>query len=232
MSLLESASPATSPTAPSLRIVLVDDHAVVRMGFRMLLESTAPSAAPRLQVVAEAADGEALLQLLPNTPADVVVMDLSMPGLGGLETLRRLRSRDNAPPVLVLSAHEDSAHPRRALNAGALGYLSKRAAPETLPEAVRAVAAGRRYLDAQTAQTLALAQLDGSAASPFDALSEREFEVFTRLARGASVNEIASALKLSPSTVGTHLYNIKQKLSLNNQAELTLLALRWGVIEP
>lgn len=209
-----------------IRVVLVDDHAVVRMGFRMLLQSEGSGIA----VVGEAADGEALLKGLPDWNADVVVMDLSMPGLGGLETLRRLRARDQAPPVLVLSAHEDTAHPRRALNAGALGYLSKRSAPETLPEAVRAVAAGKRYLDAQTAQNLALSQLDG-AASPFDALSEREFEVFVRLARGRSVAEIAEALSLSPSTVGTHLYNIKQKLAAGNQAELTLLALRWGVIE-
>jgi two-component system, NarL family, invasion response regulator UvrY len=157
-------------------------------------------------------------------------MDLSMPGLGGLETLRRLRAREDAPSVLVLSAHEDAAHPRRALNAGALGYLSKRSAPETLLEAVRAVAAGRRYLDAQTAQTLAMSQINSSG-SPFDALSEREFEVFERLARGRTVNEIAQLLKLSPSTVGTHLYNIKQKLNAENQAALTLLALHWGVIE-
>lgn len=209
-----------------IRVVLVDDHAVVRMGFRMLLQSEGSD----IQVVGEAADGEALLKGLPAWQADVVVMDLSMPGLGGLETLRRLRAKDPTPPVLVLSAHEDTAHPRRALNAGALGYLSKRSAPETLPEAVRAVAAGRRYLDAQTAQNLALSQLDG-ATSPFDALSEREFEVFVRLARGRSVAEIAEALSLSPSTVGTHLYNIKQKLAAGNQAELTLLALRWGVIE-
>lgn len=213
-----------------IRVVLVDDHAVVRMGFRMLLQSEGAG----IEVVGEAADGEALLKGLADPTkawqADVIVMDLSMPGLGGLETLRRLRAKENAPPVLVLSAHEDTAHPRRALNAGALGYLSKRSAPETLPEAVRAVAAGKRYLDAQTAQNLALSQLDG-AASPFDALSEREFEVFVRLARGRSVAEIAEALSLSPSTVGTHLYNIKQKLAAGNQAELTLLALRWGVIE-
>lgn len=206
------------------RIVLVDDHAIVRMGFRMLLEGHG------IQVVGEAADGESLLKNLADWAPDAVVMDLSMPGLGGLETLRRLRARDQAPPVLVLSAHEDTAHPRRALNAGALGYLSKRSAPETLPEAVRAVAAGRRYLDAHTAQAMAMSQLDG-ASSPFDALSEREFEVFERLARGRSVNDIAQTLKLSPSTVGTHLYNIKQKLGANNQAELTLLALQWGVID-
>lgn len=209
-----------------IRVVLVDDHAVVRMGFRMLLQAEGSE----IEVVGEAADGEALLKGLPDRAADVVVMDLTMPGLGGLETLRRLRARDDAPPVLVLSAHEDAAYPRRALNAGALGFLSKRSAPEALPEAVRAVAQGRRYLDAQTAQAMALSQLDG-AASPFDALSEREFEVFTRLARGRSVNEIAQTLSLSPSTVGTHLYNIKQKLGAGNQAELTLLALRWGVIE-
>lgn len=209
-----------------IRVVLVDDHAIVRMGFRMLLQAEGSG----IEVVGEAADGEALLQQWPAWAPDVVVMDLSMPGLGGLETLRRLRARDSAPPVLVLSAHEDTAHPRRALNAGALGYLSKRSAPETLPEAIRAVAHGRRYLDAQTAQALALSQLDG-AASPFDALSEREFEVFVRLARGRSVNDIAGQLSLSPSTVGTHLYNIKQKLAAANQAELTLLALRWGVID-
>lgn len=209
-----------------IRVVLVDDHAVVRMGFRMLLQAEGAG----IEVVGEAADGEALLKGLAEWRADVIVMDLSMPGLGGLETLRRLRAKDSTPPVLVLSAHEDTAHPRRALNAGALGYLSKRSAPETLPEAVRAVAAGKRYLDAQTAQNLALSQLDG-AASPFDALSEREFEVFVRLARGRSVADIAEALSLSPSTVGTHLYNIKQKLAASNQAELTLLALRWGVIE-
>jgi two-component system invasion response regulator UvrY len=209
-----------------IRVVLVDDHAVVRMGFRMLLQSGGSG----IEVVGEAAEGEALLALLAGQAVDVIVMDLSMPGLGGLETLRRLRARENAPAVLVLSAHEDAAHPRRALNAGALGYLSKRSAPETLPEAVRAVAAGRRYLDAQTAQNLALSQLNGPA-SPFDALSEREFEVFVQLARGRSVGDIAPQLKLSPSTVGTHLYNIKHKLGAGNQAELTLLALRWGVIE-
>lgn len=207
------------------RVVLVDDHAVVRMGFRLLLQAQGG-----FEVVGEAADGETLLRELPQWAADVIVMDLTMPGLGGLETLRRLRARDPVPGVLVLSAHDDAAYPRRALNAGALGFLGKRSAPEALPEAVRAVAQGRRYLDPQTAQALALSQFDGST-SPFDALSEREFEVFTRLARGRNVQEIAQALSLSPSTVGTHLYNVKQKLGAGNQAELTLLALRWGVIE-
>ena len=119
---------------------------------------------------------------------------------------------------------------RRALRAGALGYLTKRSAPDALIIAVSAVARGERYVDAQTAQALALAQIDGES-SPADTLSEREFSVFLQLARGLSVAKIAENLKLSPSTVGTHLYHIKQKLGAGNQSALTLVALRWGLIE-
>ncbi|HQY07240.1 MAG: response regulator transcription factor [Burkholderiales bacterium] len=205
--------------------MLVDDHALVRMGFRMLL-----AACEDLEVVAEADNGEEALQRLAQGGIDLVVLDLSMPGMGGLETLRRLRARDTRVGVLVLSAHDDSAHARRALDAGAQGFLSKRGAPEALTQALRCVADGRRYLDAGIAQQLALAALDGSH-HPADALSAREFEVFVQLARGRSVQEIAGDLNLSTSTVGTHLYHVKQKLNASNQAELTLLALRWGLIE-
>jgi two-component system invasion response regulator UvrY len=205
--------------------MLVDDHALVRRGFRMLL-----AACEDLEVVAEADNGEEALQRLAQGGIDLVVLDLSMPGMGGLETLRRLRARDTRVGVLVLSAHDDSAHARRALDAGAQGFLSKRGAPEALTQALRCVADGRRYLDAGIAQQLALAALDGSH-HPADALSAREFEVFVQLARGRSVQEIAGDLNLSTSTVGTHLYHVKQKLNASNQAELTLLALRWGLIE-
>jgi two-component system invasion response regulator UvrY len=157
-------------------------------------------------------------------------MDLSMPGMGGLEAVRRLLAQDPKAKVLALSAHEDTAHPRRVLKAGALGYLAKRSAPDALIAAVSAVARGERYVDAQTAQALAVAQIDGEA-SPVDALSEREFSVFIQLARGMTVAQIAENLKLSPSTVGTHLYHVKQKLGVGNQSELTLVALRWGLIE-
>jgi two-component system invasion response regulator UvrY len=161
---------------------------------------------------------------------DVVVMDLSMPGMGGLEAVRRLLAQDPKARVLALSAHEDTAHPSRVLRAGALGYLAKRSAPESLIAAVRAVADGERYVDPQTAQALAMAQIEGEA-SPADMLSEREFSVFLQLARGATVAQIAETLNLSPSTVGTHLYHVKQKLRVANQSELTLIALRWGLIE-
>ena len=153
-----------------------------------------------------------------------------MPGMGGLEAVRRLIAQDPKARVLALSAHEDTAHPRRVLRAGALGYLAKRGAPDELIAAVKAVSRGERYLDAQTAQALAVAQIDGEA-NPVDLLSEREFSVFIQLARGASVAQIAENLKLSPSTVGTHLYHVKQKLAASNQSELTLVALRWGLIE-
>jgi two-component system invasion response regulator UvrY len=160
----------------------------------------------------------------------VVVMDLSMPGMGGIEAVRRLTARDKGVRILALSAHEDTAHPKRVLKAGATGYLSKRGAPEALIDAVRTVASGRMYLDAEIAQKLAMQDVTG-AQNPVEALSEREFEVFIHLARGQSVNQIAETLHLSTSTVGTHLYNVKQKLGASNQAELTLIALRNGLIE-
>jgi two-component system invasion response regulator UvrY len=154
-------------------------------------------------------------------------MDLSMPGMGGIETVRRLIARDRHARVLVLSAHEDTAHPKRVLKAGALGYLCKRSAPEELIDAVTAIAEGRIYVDSAVARKLASQELGGEV----EALSEREFAVFIQLARGATVSRIAETLSLSPNTVGTHLYNIKQKLGAANQSELTLIAVRNGLIE-
>jgi two-component system invasion response regulator UvrY len=209
---------------PTLRVMLVDDHALVRMGFRMLLADA------QIEVAAEADTGEQACQLYPQVRPDVVVLDLSMPGMGGLEALRRLLAHDPQARVLALSAHEDTVHPRRMLQAGALGYLTKRSAPEALITAVRAVARGERSIDAQTAQALAAAQIDGEA-NPASLLSAREFSVFIQLARGMTVAQIAGTLNLSLSTVGSHLYRVKQKLGASNQAELTLVALRWGLIE-
>jgi two-component system, NarL family, invasion response regulator UvrY len=208
-----------------IRVMLVDDHAVVRVGFRMLLEASGD-----IEIVGEAESGETAYQRFPELKPDVVVLDLAMPGMGGIETVRKLVAREAHVRVLVLSAHEDTVHLKRVLNAGALGYLSKRTAPEDLIGAVRAVAEGRVYIDRELAAKLALHDLNG-APSPADALSEREFTVFIQLARGQSVNQIAETLRLSPNTVGTHLYNVKQKLGANNQAELALIAVRSGLIE-
>ncbi len=210
-----------------IRVMLVDDHAMVRMGFRMLLAGA--QAPGQIEVVAEAGSGEEACRDYPQVKPDVVVMDLSMPGMGGIEAVRRLLAQDPKARVLALSAHEDTAHPRRVMRAGALGYLAKRSAPEALIAAVETVARGERFVDMQTAQALVVAQMEGEA-SPADMLSEREFSVFIQLARGMSVAQIASHMSLSPSTVGTHLYHVKQKLGAGNQSELTLVALRWGLI--
>jgi two-component system, NarL family, invasion response regulator UvrY len=209
-----------------IKVLLVDDHAVVRMGFKMLLESAAD-----IKVVAEAESGEQGVKLYMEHHPDVVVMDITMPGIGGLEAIERIMAKENHARILVLSAHEDSVHPKRVLNAGAMGYLTKRSAAEELIKAIRTVASGKRYLEASVAQQMAIQQLSGEQ-NPVDVLSDREFEVFMALAKGKTTNDIAETLCLSPRTVGTHLYNIKQKLNANNSAEIALIAMRSGLIDP
>ena len=208
-----------------MKVMLVDDHAVVRTGFRLLLQACAD-----IEVVAEADSGEAACQMYEAAAPDVVVMDVAMAGMGGIEAIKRLLAKNSHARILALSAHEDTSHPKRALQAGALGYLSKRSAPEVLIEAIRLIAKGQRYLDAQIAQRMAVQDLTGKH-GPMEKLSAREFEVFVQLAHGQSVAQISETLALSASTVGTHLYNIKQKLGLVNQAEMALLAVRHGLID-
>lgn len=212
--------------APRIQVMLVDDHAVVRMGFRLLLQTTSD-----IQVVGEADNGEHAIDLYPALRPDVVVMDLTMPGMGGVEAVKRILTFDREALILALSAHEDVSHPRRILKAGAAGYLSKRGAAEALTQAIRDVMAGRIVIDPLIAQRL---QADDSdvGAPLVERLSEREFEAFLGLAKGQTVAQLAEAMQLSSSTVGTYLYNIKQKLGLQNQAEITLLAVREGLIEP
>mgnify|MGYP002621998127 FL=1 len=212
-------------TERTITTMLVDDHAVVRMGFRLLLEG-----ASDIKVVAEADSGEEAVKRFSEVRPDVIVMDISMPGIGGLEAIDRIIAREPAARILVLSAHEDAMHARRVLKAGAAGYLTKRTAAEELIKAIRQVHQGKTYLEPEIAQQLAMQQLSG-ARNPVDALSEKEFKVFLALAKGQSVQEIAEVMSLSPRTVGTHLYNIKQKLGASNSAELALIAMRAGLIE-
>jgi len=206
--------------------MLVDDHAVVRMGFRLLLEGS-----PDIRVVAEADNGEEAVRQFAEVRPDVVVMDISMPGIGGLEAIDRILAKEPAARILVLSAHEDAMHARRVLKAGAAGYLTKRSAAEELIQAIRQVRQGKTFLEPEIAQQLAVQQLSGTR-NPLDALSEKEFKVFLALAKGQSVQEIAEVMSLSPRTVGTHLYNIKQKLGASNSAELAIIAIRAGLVDP
>ena len=210
----------------NLNVLLVDDHSVVRMGFKMLIDSEKD-----MQVIAEAETGEEGIIKFQEIKPDVVVMDITMPGIGGLEAIERIIAKDKNAKILVLSAHEDSVHPKRVLSAGAIGYLTKRSAAEELINAIRTVGSGKKYIESTVAQQLAITQLSGEN-DPTEVLSDREFEVFISLARGKSTNEIADTMCLSPRTVGTHLYNIKQKLNANNSAEIALIAIRCGLLEP
>lgn len=208
----------------NLRVLLADDHAMVRLGFRLLLEGEGAV------VVGEADSGEAAIRLFAECQPDVLVMDVSMPGMGGLAALERLLVWAPKARVLMLSAHHDDIVPVRALKLGARGYLCKRAEPAEFLRAVAVISQDGRYLDPALAQNVALAQLTGSA-TPIGSLTEKELAVFLKLAAGCTVNEVASDFSLSPSTVGTHLYHIKQKLNVQNAAELTLVAVRNGLLE-
>ena len=209
-----------------INVLLVDDHSVVRMGFKMLIENESDMA-----VICEAESGELGITAYKEHKPSIVIMDITMPGMGGLDAIERIIAFDKKAKILVLSAHEDSVHPNRALSAGALGYLTKRSAAEELIKAIRSVNNGTKYLEPAIAQQMAITQISGEN-NPVEILSDREFEVFMDLAKGKSTNEIADTMCLSPRTVGTHLYNIKQKLNANNSAEIALIAIRCGLLEP
>ncbi|MBL1319993.1 MAG: response regulator transcription factor [Methylophaga sp.] len=206
-------------------ILLVDDHELVRAGFRRLLEDN-----EQFIVIAEAGSGEQAVQDYAKHKPDAVVMDISMPGIGGIGAIERIIARYPDARILVLSVHEDSIFTTRALQAGAKGFIPKRSAPEEMIKALALVAQGKMSIDPEIAQQIAMQKLTG-ADNVLEVLSQREFEVFRLLAEGKSVNEIADILSLSPKTVGTHHTNIRQKLNVSNSAELARLAIRSGVLD-
>lgn len=208
----------------TIRILLVDDHAVVRAGYRLLLENCAD-----IEVVAEADSGELAGRLFEECRPDVVIMDLSLPGMGGLEAIRRIMARDASARVLVISMHEDPVFVEQALQTGARGYMSKSGAPEALVEAIRALAAGCTYLEKTLAERLAFHKVRGRD-SPLSALSTREFEIFCLLAEGYSTSEIAQRLSLSYKTVANYSSQIKSKLDVGSVAEIARLAIRHNIV--
>lgn len=210
--------------ARRVRVLLVDDHAVVRAGYRLLLQS-----APEIEVVAEAESGEAGCRLFAELAPDVVIMDLTLPGIGGLEAIRRIVQRDAKAKVLVFSMHEDTLFVEQALAAGARGYVTKSSAPHVLVAAVKQVAAGEQALAGNVAERLKFARGRGGD-SPLKELSTREFEIFCLLAEGLGSAEIAKRLSLSHKTVANYGTQLKNKLNVTTVAELTRLAIRHGVI--
>lgn len=207
-----------------IRLLLVDDHPVVRAGYQRLLEQ-----AGDIVVVAQAGRvDQAYAEYVAHAP-DVTVTDLSMPGSGGLELIRRLLARDPSARTLVFSMHDGALLVRRALDAGARGFLSKSAAPDKLIEAVRAVHAGQHYLS----DDLSPALLERDAhyeVSRLESLTAREFEVFRLLAQGHTLNQCAETLNLSPKTVANYQTLVKEKLGVSTSAALVHLAIRNGVI--
>jgi DNA-binding NarL/FixJ family response regulator len=208
-----------------IRILLVDDHAVVRAGYSTLLQHTA-----NIEVIAEADNGHSALREFIDKQPDIVIMDLSLPGIGGLEAIRRIIARDPEAKILVFSMHEDTVFVEQALQAGARGYITKSSAPEVLVEAVRKIAGGDIFLDAEIAQRLAFQKTRGRN-TPFESLSTREFEIFCLLAEGLNVNDISKRLSLSYKTVANYSTQIKNKLDVSTVAELARIAIRHGVIK-
>jgi DNA-binding NarL/FixJ family response regulator len=204
-----------------MNILIVDDHAIVRAGLRRLLRGLFEGE------VLEAATGREALALARGTPLDLVLLDMNLPELGGLELLSRLATVAPALPVLVLSMHAEPLYVTRAMEAGARGYVSKNVAPDELVTAIKQVASGGRYVEGELAQALVLNQ--APATEPFEQLTPRDLEIMRLLARGRSLSEIADALGLGYKTIANTCTQIKTKLGVNRTADLVRLALEAGI---
>ena len=208
-----------------INIILVDDHAVVRAGVRRLLEQE-----PLFDVIGEAESGEKAYQLFGELNPDVMLMDLSMPGMGGLEAIRRILMRDEKARILVLSMHEDLSFANQALKLGAKGYLIKNTLGDDLVKAIEAISQGEIFLSEEIAKKIAVSSIDGGQ-DPIHDLSAREFEIFRLLAEGFEVDAIATTLNISSKTVSNYQTMIKQKLNIHTPVELIRYAIKTGVIK-
>lgn len=210
----------------TIRIFLIDDHALIRTGMRMILAGETD-----IEVVGEADSGEAGLPQVRKLKPDIVLCDLHLPGLSGLEITERIVRADQGTRVIVVSVLEDGPLPKRLLEAGASGYVGKAGDAAELLRAVRDVARGKRYLGSSVAQNLALSSMDGGT-SPFDGLSPRELEVAMLLIQGLRQEEIARRLSLSAKTVNTHKSRLFEKTGVQDSIALARLAAQYGLVEP
>jgi len=209
-----------------IKVMVVDDHELVRTGIKRILND-----APGIRVVAEAASGEEAILVASTKKPDVVLMDVSMPGIGGLEATRKLAQLLPKLKVIVVSVHADEPFPSRMLKAGASGYLTKGCAVEEIISAIKIVAGGERYIGADIAQTLALKRIPGGASTPFDNLSPREMQVMLMLTQGQKTQVISDKLCLSPKTISTYRHRLYEKLGVDSDVELARLAMNYGIIE-
>ncbi|CAD5106997.1 response regulator [Zestomonas carbonaria] len=203
-----------------IRVLVAEDHTIVREGIKQLI-----GLAKDLVVAGEAGNGEQLMETLRQTPCEVVLLDISMPGVNGLEVIPRIRALNDPPAVLVLSMHDETQMAARALKIGAAGYATKDSDPALLLTAIRKVAGGGRYIDPELADRMVFEVGLTDERPPHALLSEREFSVFERLVKGDSVNDIAQELALSSKTISTHKARLMQKLGANSVADLVRYAL-------
>lgn len=208
-----------------IKVMLVDDHAVVRAGYQMLLKNS-----PELEVVAEADSGEEAYRLHSVHNPDVIVMDLSLPGIGGLEAIKRIHARDEKAKILVFSMHEEIIFVEQAMQAGAGGYITKSTDPQLLVDAIKRLAKGEKYIDPELAQRIAIEKSRGQD-SPLSDFSTREFEIFCMLAEGLNTSEIAKRLSLSYKTVANYSTQIKNKLDVATVADIARIAIRYNIIQ-
>ncbi|NDY94643.1 response regulator [Wenzhouxiangella limi] len=210
-----------------IKLMIVEDHELFRTGINNILAKF-----DNIEVVAETSNGEDAIRLARQLEPDVILMDVGLPGLSGLETTERILKTQSDIRVIVLTAHAEPPLPARLLDIGASGYLTKGASADELVSAVQAVHRGERYIGSEIAQQLALSLLPGTPASPFQDLTGRELEVTLMLIQGMKANSIGEVLKLSPKTVATHKYRIYDKVGVRNEVELLRLAIRYGLFKP
>lgn len=209
-----------------IKVLLVDDHDLVRVGIRKLLEEVKD-----ISVIGEADSGESAIRQVKEAQPHVILMDVKMPGIGGMEATRKLLRLQPDVKILALSSCDEDPFPSRLLQAGAVGYLTKGTDLEEMVRAIRTVHAGQRYISPEIAQQLALKHLSDTNESPFDLLSERELQVAIMITSAQKVQDIAEKLNLSSKTVNSYRYRIFEKIKVNSDVELTHLALRHGLID-
>lgn len=208
-----------------MNVILADDHTIVRRGLKQLLDQD-----PQIRVVGEASNGDQVFDLMKEHKVDIVVLDITMPGRNGLETLKDLRRHYPKTPVLMLSMHPSDQYAVRVLKAGAAGYITKESAPEELVTAIRKAGRGEKYISPEVAHTLANFVQHGSPEEPHKALSDREFEVFCLIGSGKGLTQIANEMNLSVKTISTYRSRILDKTGLNGNAEITRYVIENGLV--
>jgi two-component system invasion response regulator UvrY len=209
-----------------IRVLLVDDHDLVRTGIRRLLQDISD-----IEVIGEADTGERAVELVRQLQPDVVMMDLNMPGIGGLEATRKIMQFEPHTRVIILTVHAEEPFPTKLLKTGAMGYLTKGCTMDEMLKAIHTVTNDKRYLANDIAQQLAQTILPGGGKSPLDLLSERELQVMLMVTQGEKIQAIAKKLHLSPKTISTYRYRLYEKLGVESDVELTRFAIRHGLVE-